>query len=163
MGTQRQSVVNIYIYILCNSNILLINEGVYNIHTLSLLFKGCQVEVMEEVEWGVWYQNKSIFSTVHVTRFRSRVWHKENRQEGRKQCISPLKPFFHKDRRCTESCGAPGHPLLKGNWTSAAQLHTEAAYPVCSAESQKMLQLFSSVARTALSENLEGGGFTTQP
>lgn len=113
MGTQRQSVVNIYIYILCNSNILLINEGVYNIHTLSLLFKGCQVEVMEEVEWGVWYQNKSIFSTVHVTRFRSRVWHKENRQEGRKQCISPLKPFFHKDRRCTESCGAPGHPLLK--------------------------------------------------
>lgn len=62
MGTQRQSVVNIYIYILCNSNILLINEGVYNIHTLSLLFKGCQVEVMEEVECEVSDTKINLFS-----------------------------------------------------------------------------------------------------
>lgn len=52
-NTEAISCEYIYIYILCNSNILLINEGVYNIHMLSLLFKGCRVEVMEEVECGV--------------------------------------------------------------------------------------------------------------
>jgi len=83
------------------------------------------------------------------------------RKTGRKEennASAPWNLSYRKDLSCPESHGALGHPLLKGNWASAAQLHTETAYPFCSAESQQMHQCFSSVAPTALSENLEGGG-----
>lgn len=160
METQRRSVV-VNIYILCNSNILLINEGVYNIHMLSMSFRRCLVKVME-VEWGVRYQNKSIFSTVHATWCRScGVWHKE-KWIGRKEIthhpilkhsshnISGLPPRGH---------DAPGNPLLdrQMNLSYSLWLYIETNSSVCtSVESQQMQWVLSSTVATALSEKTGG-------
>lgn len=81
---------------------------------LSMSFKRCLVKVME-VEWGVWYQNKFIFSTVHATWCRSwGVWHKEKRI-GRKE-ITHQPILKHSSHNISglppRGRDASGNPLL---------------------------------------------------